>query len=106
MIFPLKYHAPRVCDGKRGGKPHSVHWPHGHEMNPRGVPNGVSIPTAQHGPRFPMENGPAPPKVKPWDGSQNQKRVLFWGFPAWGTAQRGRREEGEVAGATASHSLA
>jgi hypothetical protein len=34
------------------------------------------------------------------------KTCLFWGFPAGGTAQRGRREEGVVAGATTSHSLA
>jgi hypothetical protein len=34
------------------------------------------------------------------------KACLAWGFPAWGTAQRGRREEGVVAGATTSHSLA
>ena len=59
-------------------------------MNPRGVPNGVSIPTAQHGPRFPMENGPSAPKVKPWDGSQNQKRVCSGAFP------HGERRRGDA----------
>jgi hypothetical protein len=106
QVYFLRNNVPPRCVMEIwGGKPHSVHWPQGHEMKPRGAPGGIPTHTAQHGHRFPVENGPAPPKVRPWDGSQDQKRVLFLGLPAWGTAQRGRREEGEAAGATTPHSL-
>jgi hypothetical protein len=90
QVYFLRNNVPPRCVMEIwGGKPHSVHWPQGHEMKPRGAPGGIPTHTAQHGHRFPVENGPALPTVKPWEGYQKQKRVFVPGAFPHGRRRRG-----------------